>query len=202
MKPSITVSRKTMVDRPQKTKVCSRLDGSMGVRNEPCHTTSVRRMRNITSSSPASTRRFIRLLELSQAFTGRVLAEAWVPAILLLLLCAGAQLRAQPAAPVSYTTFEGKKLSLYPWMGSKVAVLTASPNLDPATMKSILNALDGAWRVYEQVTGMEPFRDPATTLNGLDIIAEVPNGSTCGAACSYVGSTGTQIESTWLSTLY
>ena len=109
---------------------------------------------------------------------------------------------AQSGSPIAYTTFQGDSLTLYPWKGQKVVVLTSSPNLDRATMTSIVSALDSAWRVYEQITGADPDFYPETSLNGLDIIAEVPTGSTCGAACSYLGNTGTEIESTYFNVLY
>src|SRR5579884_4093493 len=71
MKPSITVSRKTSVDRPQKTKVCSRLAGSMVLKeNDPCHTTTVSNSRNTTSPSPAMMRRLMGLIELSREGAG------------------------------------------------------------------------------------------------------------------------------------
>ena len=106
----------------------------------------------------------------------------------------------QSGSPVTYTDFNGDTLTLYPWKGKKVAILTQSANLNPAVMSSILGALDSAWRVYEQITGSDPEMYPPTTLNGLDIIAEVPG--TCGAACSYLGYTGTEIDSTSFNTLY
>ena len=45
--------------------------------------------------------------------------------------------RAQTSTPVTYTTFEQKVLSLYPWVGQKVVVLSASPDLNPTTMQSM-----------------------------------------------------------------
>ncbi len=80
---------------------------------------------------------------------------------------------------VTYVTFKGATLTLYPWIGNKVAVLTSGNNLDTPTMNSILAALDSAYGIYEQITGSEPNHLAATTLNGRDVIAEVPDGATC-----------------------
>jgi hypothetical protein len=109
---------------------------------------------------------------------------------------------AQPAAAVPYRTFNGQTLSLYPWTGKKIVVLTANPDLDVATMQSILNALDAAWNIYEMITSADPVLYPPTSMNGKDIVAEVPDGATCGAACSYIGFTGTEIATTYFNVLY
>lgn len=131
------------------------------------------------------------------------LPSFWAMCILLVLpnLSIGVA-QGQPAAPVSYTSQEGQTYTLYPWFGQKVVLLTQSGSLDAPTMTAILAALDSAWSVYEQITGGNPISYGPTTLNGRDIIAEVPDGAACGAACSYLGSTGTDLEATYFLVLY
>jgi uncharacterized protein (TIGR03437 family) len=108
----------------------------------------------------------------------------------------------QPAAPVTYTSQAGQSYTLYPWFGQKVALLTQSGSLDAPAMSATLTALDSAWGIYEQITGGDPVPYGPTSLNGKDIIAEVPDGTSCGAACSYVGKTGTDLEATYFLVLY
>jgi hypothetical protein len=110
---------------------------------------------------------------------------------------------AQPASAVTYKSIQGVTYTLYPWIGGKVAILTSANTLDVPTMNSILEALDSAYGIYEQITGSEPSQLPATTLNGRDTIAELPDGNTtCGAGCTYIGATGTEIMTTYFLVLY
>jgi hypothetical protein len=106
------------------------------------------------------------------------------------------------AETVLYTSFQGTSYELTPWYGQDVAVLTQSPNLDPATMNKILSAFDSAWNVYHNLTGQIPTPYAPTTLNGKDTIAQVPDGATCGAGCSYLGYTGTELTNTFVNYLY
>lgn len=106
------------------------------------------------------------------------------------------------AETVLYTSFQGSTYELTPWYGQDVAVLTQPPNLDPTTMNKILSAFDSAWNVYHNLTGQVPISYPPTTLNGKDTIAHVPDGATCGAGCSYLGYTGTEIANTYFNYLY
>ena len=109
---------------------------------------------------------------------------------------------ATEAKAVSYTGFHGNTYELTPWEGTNVVVLTQSNALDVSTMRNIVENLDGAWDVYEDLTGRSPTPWPATTLNGLSTIAEVPDGETCGAGCAYLGFTGIEIASTYWNILY
>lgn len=104
------------------------------------------------------------------------------------------------AAP--YRSFYGATYDLTPREGKDVVVLTREPALDAAAMARIVDALDDAWAVYADLTARRPAPWPATTLNGRATIAEVPDGTTCGAACSYLGFNGTEITSTYWSILY
>jgi len=110
---------------------------------------------------------------------------------------------APPPTTVPYTSFQNADYSLYPWVGSKVALLTATNTLDVATVNSILQALDAAYTIYEEITGTDPAPVTSTTLNGRDTIAELPDGNTtCGAGCTYIGATGTEIMATYFMDLY
>lgn len=94
-----------------------------------------------------------------------------------------------PGPAVSYTSYIGDNLLLYPWAGEHVAVLTRSDDRDPAVMQKIVDALDAAYEAYVVITG----RTPTLFLNynGLLQIAEVP--ATAGAAIGYLGFTGIEI---------
>ena len=88
-----------------------------------------------------------------------------------------------------------------PWVGKNVAVLvpkSKSASLAPKTMTKMIDALDSAWAEYQHVTGQSPSQ--YITYDKRDSIAVVPQ--TCGAACSYIGATGTEIEPSYFQTLY
>jgi PASTA domain len=80
-----------------------------------------------------------------------------------------------------------------------ILVEPGSPR-DPLVMTKIVNALDRAWTYYSETTG----RTPAAlhSLNGRDEIAEVSSTSCQGAACSYLGATGTEIQTQYFEWLY
>jgi hypothetical protein len=102
-------------------------------------------------------------------------------------------------APVLYTAIDGHTETLIPWQGEHISVLVEpGVNRDPRVMGKLVRALDHAWEYYATTTG----RTPATahSLNGRDEIAEVT--STCGAGCTYLGATGTEIETYWFESLY
>lgn len=67
-------------------------------------------------------------------------------------------------------------------------------------MAKILAALDKAFAYYRFATGQAPTAYDPTTLEGRDTIAIV--NATCGAGCSYVGFTGTEILNQYFQVLY
>jgi hypothetical protein len=104
---------------------------------------------------------------------------------------------------VAYQAFDGKTYLLQPWLGRNLAILTpTNPPLSTNVMGPILIALDAAWDFYQSAsaTGRKPGFLPSTTLFGRDTIAVVD--STCGAGCSYLGYTGTEILNNYFQILY
>ena len=106
-----------------------------------------------------------------------------------------------PGSTVTYTRFDNSTTSLIPWVGSFVAVLTpVGTPYDSATMTNVISALDASWSDYVALTGRSPnFNAPSTYL-GRDLIAVV--STTCGAACSYLSTNGTEINPNYFQTLY
>jgi hypothetical protein len=102
-------------------------------------------------------------------------------------------------APIVYTAIDGHTETLTPWQGRHVSVLV-EPDVHRqlSVMTRLVQALDRAWSYYRQTTG----RMPATahSLNGRDEIAEV--ASTCGAGCTYLGATGTEILASYFEAMY
>jgi serralysin len=98
-----------------------------------------------------------------------------------------------------YTAIDGHTESLAPWQGTHVTVL-----VDPAAprrrgvMTKLVRALDRAWSYYAITTGRLPAL--AHSLNGRDEIAEVT--TTCGAGCTYLGATGTEILAPYFEAMY
>lgn len=93
---------------------------------------------------------------------------------------------------VTYQSYDGANLTLTPWVGQNVAVLTASSTLAPAALDAIVAGLDSAYGVYALITSRAPA--PFKVYEGRLSIAEVPtafNGA--GAALGYLGSTGIEI---------
>jgi hypothetical protein len=94
---------------------------------------------------------------------------------------------------VQYTAIDGHTETLIPWQGDRVTVLVErGVDRSARVMTKMVRALDRAWDYYVQSTG----RVPATahSLNGRDEIAEVT--TTCGAGCTYLGATGTELQTT------
>jgi hypothetical protein len=102
-------------------------------------------------------------------------------------------------APVVYTAIDGHTETLIPWQGRNVSVLV-EPGVrrDPRVMARLVRALDRAWNYYAVTVGRLPAI--AHSLNGRDEIAEVT--TTCGAGCTYIGATGTEIQTAQFEYLY
>ena len=104
-------------------------------------------------------------------------------------------LAAQAAVPpgagaaVGYTSFEGKKVSLFPWRGKRMVFLTKSDAHDPEVMAALCGVFDQVHDFYHEATGRLP--EKAKELDGLITVAEVDQ--TCGAACGYLGATGIEL---------
>jgi PKD repeat protein len=99
---------------------------------------------------------------------------------------------------VSYTTFNGQHLSLYPYEGTHIALLVPSSDLDLATLQRIVSVLDAAYSYYQQANNREP--QPYFIYNNRASIAVVP--STCGAGCGYLGYTGIELATGTFQSLY
>jgi serralysin len=102
-------------------------------------------------------------------------------------------------AAVNYTAIDGHEETLVPWQGRHVTVLV-EPGVtrDPHVMRKLVRALDRAWSYYAATTGRVPA--VAHSLNGRDEVAEVT--STCGAGCTYIGATGTEILTSYFEGMY
>jgi hypothetical protein len=114
-----------------------------------------------------------------------------------------AQTPPAPAFPqtppaVSYRSIEGDDLTLYAYVGTHVALLAPSPDLDQDVAASIVATLDGVYTYYAQATG----RTPYLYLNyaGRTTVAVVP--STCGYGCAYLGATGIELLTPAFDILY
>jgi serralysin len=107
--------------------------------------------------------------------------------------------RVEELPPILYTAIDGHTETLIPWQGRHVSVLV-EPGVtrDPQVMGKLVGALDRAWDYYEATTGRVP--GTAHSLNGRDEVAEVT--STCGAGCTYIGATGTEILTSYFESMY
>jgi hypothetical protein len=107
--------------------------------------------------------------------------------------------RVEELPPILYTAIDGHTETLIPWQGRHVSVLV-EPGVtrDPQVMSNLVGALDRAWDYYEATTGRVP--GTAHSLNGRDEVAEVT--STCGAGCTYIGATGTEILTSYFESMY
>jgi hypothetical protein len=65
-------------------------------------------------------------------------------------------LSARPSASYTYTSSGGQTYTLYPWVGTHVALLTKSNDLDAPAMQRILRAIDSAYVYYSRLTGRIP----------------------------------------------
>ena len=131
----------------------------------------------------------------------RLIVISAFSALVLFLLPAAAQAsdRVTELAPVLYTAIDGHTETLTPWQGEHVSVLV-EPGVarSRGAMTRLVRALDRAWGYYEETTGRVPA--VAHSLNGRDEIAEVT--STCGAGCTYIGATGTEILTSYFESMY
>ncbi|WP_238308628.1 calcium-binding protein, partial [Methylorubrum suomiense] len=92
-------------------------------------------------------------------------------------------------------------MTLYPWLGRNVALLTASNFLDGSVMEQIINKLDDGYDIYAQITGREP--NPYLVYSGIASIAQVPSAFKGGAsAIGYLGFTGIEITNAPFNKLY
>lgn len=110
-----------------------------------------------------------------------------------------ADTKVEQLPPILYTAIDGHAETLTPWQGQHVSVLVEpGATRDPRVMTRLVRALDRSWDYYARTTG----RLPATahSLNGRDEIAEVT--STCGAGCTYIGATGTEILTAYFESMY
>jgi hypothetical protein len=90
--------------------------------------------------------------------------------------------------------WEAKGLSFerVPWTGERVVLLTKTAEHDPAVMGRFLWRLDGAWKLYADLTGRSP--EPFKQLDGKPTINAIPDGSlSCGYGCGYVGASGIEV---------
>jgi hypothetical protein len=103
--------------------------------------------------------------------------------------------------PVPYTAFDGHTETLIPWQGRNVSVLV-EPGIDrnPKVMTRLVKALDRAWDYYATTTGQLPAT--VNSLNGRDEIAEVSTIPPGCAACTLLGSTGTEIQTFYFEEMY
>ena len=102
-------------------------------------------------------------------------------------------------SPILYTAIDGHTETLTPWQGPKVAVLV-EPGVtrSAAVMTKMVCALNRAYTYYQNTVGRSPA--PAKTLNGRDTVAEVT--TTCGAGCTDIGATGTELQTTTFENFY
>ncbi len=104
----------------------------------------------------------------------------------------------EPGQRIKYTTFEKQTEYLYPWLGSRVAVLTKNADLDRRVMQRMVDVLDSTYDYYARTTGKTPrrFRE----YEGRMSIAQVTK--TCGAGCGYVGATGIEVMDDYFNNFY
>ena len=106
----------------------------------------------------------------------------------------------KPGKPVDYKTLAfypkkwtagGHATELVPWEGEALIFLASGGDQDPAVMSTFVGNLDAGWKLYADLTGAQP--RPHKILEGKPTIAAVPNGTTCGYGCGYVGATGIEM---------
>lgn len=112
--------------------------------------------------------------------------------------CSAATPQPAPGPSVPYITFMGDHLTLYPWSGQLVTLLTPTRDLDAKVMGQVLSVFDAVYEYYDRTTGNRP--GPAKTYDGRDTIAVV--NLTCGAGCGYLGSTGIELDPGTFDALY
>jgi serralysin len=133
------------------------------------------------------------------AVTGLLLLITAAPLASAGAASAATSCTAAKLAPVLYTAIDGHTETLTPWQGPKVAVLVEPGATRTATvMTKMVCALNRAYTYYQNTVGRSPA--PIKTLNGRDTVAEVT--TTCGAGCTYLGGTGTELQTTAFNNLY
>ncbi|APX85569.1 hemolysin [Methylorubrum extorquens] len=106
-----------------------------------------------------------------------------------------------PDGALPYFVYDGYLVSLYPWQGQHVALLTSANDLDGDVMQDILNRIDAAYEVYLAITGQAPATYRA--YNGLLTIAEVPTALGGAAnAIGFLGATGIELTTGAFDQLY
>ncbi|GJE82122.1 calcium-binding protein [Methylorubrum thiocyanatum] len=106
-----------------------------------------------------------------------------------------------PDGALPYFVADGYLVSLYPWQGQRVALLTSANDLDGDVMEDILNRIDAAYDVYLGLTGQAPA--PYKLYNGLLTIAEVPTALGGAAnAIGYLGASGIELTTAAFDQLY
>lgn len=101
-------------------------------------------------------------------------------------------------APYQYLQINGQTTPLYPFPGQHVALLVTANYYNPSILAKITTAVDAAYQYYATVTGRQP--TPLRTYQGLTTVAVV--SSTCGAGCSYIGSTGIELAQSSFDVLF
>lgn len=104
----------------------------------------------------------------------------------------------EPGQRVKYTTFENRTEYLYPWLGSRVAVLTKNADLDRRVMQRMVDVLDTTYDYYARTTGKTPRKH--REHEGRVSIAQVTK--TCGAGCGYLGATGIEVMDDYFNNFY
>lgn len=106
-----------------------------------------------------------------------------------------------PDGALPYFVYDGYLVSLYPWQGQRVALLTSANDLDGDVMQDILTRIDAAYDVYLGITGQAPA--PYKLYNGLLTIAEVPTALGGAAnAIGFLGASGIELTTAAFDQLY
>ncbi|MBN1130037.1 MAG: carboxypeptidase regulatory-like domain-containing protein [Chitinispirillaceae bacterium] len=101
-----------------------------------------------------------------------------------------------PPVPSSTPSLADPSTSRYAWAGSRVAVLTKRPDLDPCVIRRMLTVLDSAYRYTAAVMAATPPID--RSFAGLLPVEEVSSTLFEGE----IGATGIEIGSAHFETLY
>jgi hypothetical protein len=106
-----------------------------------------------------------------------------------------------PDGALPYAVYDGYLVSLYPWQGARVALLTSSGDLDGDVVEDIVHRIDAAYDVYLAITGQAPA--PYRLYNGLLTIAEVPTALEGAAdAIGFLGASGIELTTSAFDRLY
>ncbi|MBD8905749.1 calcium-binding protein [Methylorubrum zatmanii] len=106
-----------------------------------------------------------------------------------------------PDRALPYYAYDGYLVSLFPWQGQRVALLTEASDLDGDVMEAILGRIDAAYDVYAKITGQVPA--PYKLYNGLVSIAEVPTAlGGAASAIGYLGASGIELTTDAFNQLY